>query len=98
MSARTSRNLSSPPSFLERQKDFAIIVSRLVLRFDVDRAALSAVLTRFEVPARAIMRVIKTKACRFVWQGRVGDHFPYADSRQGRARIIEGTVDLYVAG
>src|ERR1039458_6747288 len=49
---------------LKHKEDFAVVVAWLVLWLDVHRTNLAAVLSRVEIRARSIVRVIETKSCR----------------------------------
>ena len=50
--------------FLEDEEDFAVVISRLMLRLDVNRPDLAAVLAGAEIGAGAIVRVIEAESRR----------------------------------
>src|SRR5579859_3187265 len=66
--------------FFQDEKDLAIIITRLMLWLDVDRADLSAVLAGGQIRPRTIMRVVETKACR-PW-GENNPAFPTAGNER----------------
>ena len=48
--------------FFQDEEDLAIVTARLVLRLDVDRSDLAAVLARGEIGSSAIVRVVEAEA------------------------------------
>src|SRR5579885_1442619 len=48
--------------FFQREKNFAVIVTRIFLWLDIDRPYQPAILSGTEIRSRANMRVIKTKS------------------------------------
>ncbi len=75
---------------LEREKDFAVVRARIVLRLDVDRADESAVLAGAEVCAGSDVRVIEAQAG---WSGYEGDAAAPVWRHEGRA-LFRGAIDI----
>src|SRR5579872_1101363 len=55
--------------FFEYEKDFAIVISGVVLRFDIDRTNLARILPGVKVGPGAVMRVIEAQSQRLRSEG-----------------------------
>ena len=76
--------------FFQNEEDFAIVTARLVLRLDVDRSDLSAVLAGGEIGSGAIVRVIEAKARRLRHKGDA----TLAVRRDERRALFGGAIHI----